>query len=152
MNIAQIQLQDQNGKHCKLSDFGKLVLLYVYPKDNTPGCTIENRDYSKRREEFLALGIEPIGVSADSIESHENFCSMHGLKNTLLSDPDMKLISALGAYGKKNLYGRIFNDIMRSTFLINTEMGDIIYSWERVRVLGHVERVLRDLSSKKIEF
>lgn len=147
MSLPQTKLSDQNGNLRMLADFGKQVLLYVYPKDGTPGCTIENRDFSNHRDDFLSLGIEPVGLSADTIESHSKFCDAHGLRNTLLSDPHMELIKALGAYGEKNMYGKLFSGITRSTFLIDTEKNEVIRSWSKVRAVGHVAKILTELRS-----
>jgi thioredoxin-dependent peroxiredoxin len=146
-SISDIQLNDQTNTPRSLKDFGPKVLLFVYPKDNTPGCTIENRDFSHLREEFLRLGVEPVGISADSAESHTSFCSSQGLNTTLLSDPDKTLIAQLDAYGEKKMYGKIIGKgIIRSTFLIDTSAGAILQEWRNVRAVGHAAKILKELS------
>ena len=146
MNIAQIELMDQTGTPQTLASLGKKVLLFAYPKDNTPGCTIENRDFSHLKDQFIAKGVTPVGISADSTESHTNFCNMHGLTTTLLSDPEMQLINAIGAYGEKKMYGKVIGKgIIRSSYLINTETGEIEKSWMNARAVGHAARVLKEI-------
>ena len=125
-----------------LSDFrGKKIILYFYPKDNTPGCTVEACDF---RDNFNALsndGIVILGVSPDNANSHKKFLKTQELNFTLLSDPDKKVAEKYGAFGEKKMYGKVTKGIIRSTFLIN-EKGKIEKAWHNVRAKGHVEKVL----------
>ncbi len=144
-------LPDQNGNEVCLKDFrGKWVILYFYPKDNTKGCTMEALDFTRMLDEFRKLGAVVIGVSPDSIESHQKFIKKHGLKVTLLSDPEHKVLEAYGVWQLKKMYGREYYGVVRSTFLIDPD-GKIAYIWRKVRVKGHAEKVkkvLEELKSK----
>ncbi len=128
-----------------LLSFSDRTLLYFYPKDNTPGCTIENKDFSAFKKEFSDLWITIIGVSKDSISSHEKFISSQELQIDLISDPELILHKELGAYGEKNNYGKIVQGVIRSTFLLN-QTWDILKEWKNIRAKGHAERVLKELS------
>ncbi|MCP4523653.1 MAG: peroxiredoxin [Candidatus Gracilibacteria bacterium] len=128
-----------------LLSFSDRTLLYFYPKDNTPGCTVENKDFSALKKEFSGLGITIIGVSKDSISSHEKFITSQELQIDLISDPELILHKELGAYGEKNNYGKIVQGVIRSTFLFN-QKGDILKEWKNIRAKGHAERVLKELS------
>lgn len=138
---------DENGqeKEIKLSDFaGKKVVLYFYPKDNTSGCTQEACDF---RDNFNRLTPKAvvIGVSPDSIKSHIKFKEKQNLNFTLISDTDHKLAEQFGAWGEKSMYGRKYFGIIRSTFILN-ERGEIEKEWRKVKVKGHVEEVLGELT------
>ena len=138
---------DENGqeKEIKLSDFaGKKVVLYFYPKDNTSGCTQEACDF---RDNFnrLTLKAVVIGVSPDSIKSHIKFKEKQNLNFTLISDTEHKLAEQFGAWGEKSMYGRKYFGIIRSTFILN-ERGEIEKEWRKVKVKGHVEEVLGELT------
>lgn len=128
-----------------LLSFSDKTILYFYPKDNTPGCTIENKDFSSLKKEFNALGISLIGVSKDSIESHKKFIEKQMLTIDLISDPELTLHKALGAYGEKNNYGKIVQGVIRSTFLFNKQ-GKIIQEWKNIKATGHAERILKAVS------
>jgi len=142
-------LQNQNGKNVCLKDFlGKWVVVYFYPKDNTTGCTIEAIDFSGKIKEFEKLNAKILGISADSKESHCNFIEKQNLKIELLSDTEKKVIKQFGAWGKKKLYGKEYEGIIRSTFLINPD-GKIAKEWKSVRVEGHVEEVLEKIKELK---
>lgn len=95
---------------------GQWLLLYFYPKDNTPGCTLEAKDFSHYLQEFTNLGVKIVGVSRDSVKSHCNFIAEHGLKIQLLSDPDLEVIKAYKAWGIKKNYGKEYQGLIRSTF------------------------------------
>lgn len=125
-----------------LLSFSDKTLLYFYPKDNTPGCTTENKDFSSMREDFNKLGITLIWVSKDSIESHKKFIEKQELTIDLISDPELTLHKALWAYGEKNNYGKIVQGVIRSTFLFNKE-GDIIQEWKNIKATGHAARILK---------
>ncbi len=141
--------EEGNEKEFCLKDFrGKKVVLYFYPKDDTPGCTKEACGFQENLNPIKALGVEVIGVSPDSISSHKKFKEKYGLKFILLSDPDKKVAEAYGAYGEKKMYGKITKGIIRSTFIIN-ENGEIEKAWRNVKVDGHVQAVIDYLKSSK---
>jgi peroxiredoxin Q/BCP len=132
-------------EHC-LDDYrGKWVVLYFYPKDSTPGCTVEAIDFTARKGEFTDMGAEIIGVSADSEKSHQKFTDKHDLSITLLSDPDHSIMGPYGAWKEKSMYGRTFLGIHRSTVLIDPE-GRIAHHWPKVKARGHADQVKERLS------
>jgi peroxiredoxin Q/BCP len=120
---------------------GKPYVLYFYPKDDTSGCTKEATGFSENLRKFNALGVSVIGVSKDSVQSHEKFRSKYGLKIRLGSDPDKKLAEDYGVWIKKKLYGRAYMGMDRATFLVD-QNGRINRVWRSVKVPGHVEAVL----------
>jgi peroxiredoxin Q/BCP len=120
---------------------GHPFVLYFYPKDDTAGCTKEAIGFSESRKKFEALGVSIIGVSKDSVASHDKFKAKHKLKVTLASDPETKLAQAFGVWGEKTLYGRKYMGVERATFLIDAK-GVIREIWRKVKVPGHVEAVL----------
>jgi len=128
------------GQTCLKDLKGKWVVLYFYPKDNTPGCTMEAIYFSKALEEFKALGTEILGVSADSVESHCKFAEKHELAITLLSDQDKKVLEAYGAWKEKKIFGKTGLGIVRSTFIIDPQ-GKIAHIWPKVKVKGHGDDV-----------
>ena len=123
---------------------GKWVVLYFYPKDNTPGCTMEAIYFSKAMEEFKALGTEILGVSADSVESHCGFAEKHDLAITLLSDTERKVLESYGVWKQKSMYGKSFLGISRTTFIIGPD-GKIAHIWLKVKVPGHGDAVKKKL-------
>ena len=138
-----------NEKEFCLKDFkGKKIVLYFYPKDDTPGCTKEACGFQENLNPIKAMGVEVIGVSPDGIGSHKKFKEKYGLNFILLSDPDKKVAEAYGAYGEKKMYGKVTKGIIRSTFVIN-ENGEIEKAWKNVKVDGHVQAVLDYLKSQK---
>lgn len=120
---------------------GQPYVLYFYPKDDTPGCTTEGRDFAARYDAFRRLGVEVLGVSRDSLASHEKFKAKHGLPFDLISDPDEKLCTLFDVIREKSLYGRKFMGVERSTFLVDAA-GVLAKEWRKVKVNGHVENVL----------
>lgn len=135
----------QSGKLVHLSDFsGQWLVLYFYPKDNTPGCTTEAKDFTTHREQFEQLGAKIVGVSPDSELSHQKFSQKHNLSLELVSDPDHKIAEAYGVWGLKKFMGKEYMGIIRSTFLISPD-GKIHQIWSKVRVKNHVEKVLATL-------
>ncbi len=142
-------LPDKDKRQVRLTDFaGKWVVLYFYPKDNTPGCTNEAIEFTAMKDEFGKLGAEIIGVSADPPESHAKFIGDHSLKILLLSDTDREVLTAYGAWGKKKIYGKEIIGTIRSTFLIDPDRK-IRSVWMDVKVAGHVKAVaerLRELT------
>ena len=142
-------LLDQDEKTRKLSEFrGKWVVLYFYPRDDTPGCTVQACEFTAGIRGFARLDAEVIGCSADSPESHRKFAKKHGLKITLLSDPDHEVMEAYGAWGDKVLYGRKFRGVIRSTVVIDPK-GDVAHHWKKVKAKGHAESVRGKLEELK---
>lgn len=135
-------LKDSEGRLHSLSTYkGKWLVLYFYPKDDTPGCTIEACSLRDARDDIAALGAAIVGVSQDDAESHEKFKASHTLNFSLLSDPDKKAIEAYGAWGKK-MFGQ--EGILRRTFIINPE-GQVVKAYGRVTPLGHGEQIIAEL-------
>ena len=134
-------------RQISLADYaGKKLVIYFYPKDDTPGCTAEAIEFTAQAGAFAATNTEIIGVSADSVEKHEKFKTKHNLGVTLLSDPDQKMLQAYGVWVEKNMYGKKYMGIERATFLVG-EDGKILYIWRKVRVKGHVEAVLETVGA-----
>jgi peroxiredoxin Q/BCP len=131
-----------DGRAARLSD--RWLVLYFYPKDNTPGCTLEGIDFNAHLDAFRAAGAEVVGVSRDSQKSHVNFCTKHGFRFDLVSDPDDLLGNAFGVIGEKSLYGRKFIGVVRSTFILDPT-GKLVAQWRGVKVAGHAEAVLAEL-------
>jgi peroxiredoxin Q/BCP len=142
-------LPDVEGKEVCLEGFrGKWVVLYFYPRDNTPGCTLEAIQFSKALGEFASLGAQVIGVSTDSPESHVKFAEKHDLTVLLLSDPDHRVIGAYDAWKPKSFLGKEFLGTERDTFLIDPD-GKIVEVWRKVSVKGHAEAVKVALLARK---
>ncbi len=140
-------LPDQNEKKTDLKDFaGKWVVLYFYPKDNTPGCTAEAVEFTARSKEFEKLGAAIIGVSADSPQSHRAFMEKQKLNLRLLSDADKKTLHAYGVWQKKKMAGREYMGIVRTTCLIAPD-GKLVKLWPKVKVKGHIDEVLAALKN-----
>ncbi len=130
------------GQMVSLKDFrGKNVIIYFYPKDSTPGCTLEGQDFRDNLAKFKRQKTVVFGVSCDSLSSHERFREKQGLKFDLLSDPDEKLCNLFDVIREQNMYGRKFIGIERSTFLFD-QLGVLRQEWRKVRVKGHVAEVL----------
>lgn len=125
---------------------GHWVVLYFYPKDSTPGCTNEGRDFNGLLPEFQRLGATVLGVSRDSVKSHQNFRAKQGFDFELVSDKDESLCNAFGVIREKNMYGRKVMGIVRSTYLIDPE-GVIAQTWQPVKVPGHAQAVLDALKA-----
>lgn len=139
-------LPDQDGEEvCLESLRGRWVVLYFYPKDNTKGCTLEAMDFTLNKDRIEGMGATVLGVSPDSVESHQGFCDRHGLTITLLSDPGHGVLEAYGVWQLKMRYGREFQGVVRSTFLLDPE-GRIAHAWKRVKVADHVEAVIEKLA------
>jgi peroxiredoxin Q/BCP len=140
-------LQADNGKDVSLSDYrGKKVVLYFYPKDDTPGCTTEAQAFRDSIDEFKSEDIVILGVSKDSIQSHQKFKKKYELPFSLLSDPEGKVLKLYDVWKEKNLYGRTFMGTERSTFLID-EKGIVKKIYRKVKVNGHAQTCLLDLTS-----
>ena len=139
-------LIDKDHKKVCLEDFrGKFVILYFYPKDNTPGCTTEAIGFTSILPDFQKLDAVVIGVSPDSPESHAKFAEKKNLKVILLSDEDKKVLKQYGAWGKNKFRGKEYIGVIRSTYLIDSE-GKIAHIWHKVSVKGHAEDVKNTLS------
>ena len=137
--------EDGNERVFTLGDYaGKKVVLYFYPRDNTPGCTTEACDFRDNMERVKAAGAVVLGVSPDSVKSHKGFKEKHGLPFPLLSDTDRAVATEYGAYGEKKMYGKVTMGIIRSTVLIDEE-GVIRKIWRGVKVKGHVDKVLETI-------
>ena len=135
-------LPASGGRNVRLSDFkGRGVVLYFYPKDNTPGCTTEGQDFRDLHPLFQALGWEVFGISRDSVKSHEGFKAKHAFPFDLISDPDEQACEAFGVMKLKNMYGKQVRGIERSTFVIAPD-GTIAKAWRGVKVPGHAQEVL----------
>lgn len=140
--IFDLPLALGSGRAANLSDYsGRWLVLYFYPKDNTPGCTTEGIDFNAVYPKIRKAGGDLLGVSRDSVRSHANFCAKHGFVFELVSDADEALCRAFGVIKPKKLYGRDYIGIERSTFLINPK-GRVAESWRGVKVAGHAEEVL----------
>jgi peroxiredoxin Q/BCP len=148
MKFAPVfSLPDQNGNIHTLADYkGKWVVVYFYPKDDTPGCTTEACGFRDLGEEFTKRGIIILGISKDSVVSHTAFAQKFSLTFPLLSDPDHKIIEAYGAWGKKKNYGKEYMGILRTTFLINPN-GEIVRTYEKVTPAGHPQEILADIDT-----
>ncbi|MGE4571800.1 MAG: thioredoxin-dependent thiol peroxidase [Candidatus Izemoplasmatales bacterium] len=145
MNYLNIALQASDEKKYKLSDFkGQKLIVYFYPKDNTSGCTLEAKDFTDLKHEFEELGYKIIGVSKDSIKSHKNFISKQALNLLLLSDPDTQLIQAFDVWKEKQMYGKSYMGVERSTFILDEE-GQIVKEYRNIKAKDHAQNVLDDL-------
>ena len=140
--LPNFELQTSNNNLLKTIDLkGKLKLIFIYPKNDTSGCTKENILFSENINEFDKLKINLFGLSKDSVESHIKFIKKYNLEIELISDPDIKLIKDLGSWVKKSMYGKEYMGVERSTFLID-QNNKIVEIWRKVKVNGHVEKVL----------
>jgi len=140
--VANFSLPATGEKELSLKDFqGTHLVLYFYPKDSTPGCTLEGQNFRDAYQQFRDAGADILGVSRDSLKAHENFKAKQGFPFDLLSDQDEKLCRQFDVIHEKNMYGRKFMGIVRSTFLIDSS-GKLRQDWRKVRVKGHVDEVL----------
>ena len=144
----EFTLPDKDGKPVSLTDFtGKKVVLYFYPKDNTPGCTRQACAFAEAYEEFKKINAVVIGVSKDSVASHQKFAEKHGLPFILLSDPELTAIQAYGVWQEKKLYGKVSMGVVRSTFVIN-ENGMIEKAMPKVKPDTNAAEILEYLTAK----
>jgi len=140
------ELDGSDGKRHTLAEFkGKYLVLYFYPKDNTPGCTIEANEFNKKLDEIRRLGAEVVGVSKDSIESHGRFKEKYDLNFLLLADPDSRIIKAYGAYGNRGIFGE---GTLRNTYIIGKD-GRIKRIFEKVSPKGHADEVIEFLKAQE---
>jgi peroxiredoxin Q/BCP len=141
----RFELESEDGKPVTIDDFsGRWLILYFYPKDNTPGCTREAQEFSQAVARLHKLGATVVGVSKDSVKSHCGFREKFEIAFSLLSDPDLAVHKAYGAWGPKTMYGKKVEGTIRSTFLIAPD-GVVAHVWRSVKVDGHVEKVLDTL-------
>jgi peroxiredoxin Q/BCP len=149
MLAKDFELPDQNGKVHKLSDYiDKWIVLYFYPKDNTPGCTKEACNFRDSIDKFKKLGVVILGVSKDSVTSHKKFADKYHLNFTILSNEDKSVIKKYKSWGIKKFMGREFEGTIRNTYLINPK-GEIVKFYEKVNPLTHSEQILKDLNLYK---
>jgi len=147
--IADFKLSTTGDKIISLADLkGSKAVIYFYPKDSTPGCTTEGLDFQANLAKFKRANTLVLGVSRDSISSHEKFRSNQGFKFDLISDPDEKLCKMFDVIQEKNMYGKKVMGIVRSTFLID-EKGVLRQEWRKVKVAGHAEEVLEAAKALK---
>jgi peroxiredoxin Q/BCP len=145
--VPDLELVFAKRGTARLSDYsGFWLVLYFYPKDDTPGCTTEGLEFNALLAKFRKLGADVIGVSRESVKSHDRFCSKHGFDFDLISDEDEALCQAFGVIKEKSLYGRKYIGIERSTFLIDPQ-GRVHHEWRGVRVAGHALDVLQTLKA-----
>jgi len=138
----EFEMPASGGKNVSLAEYrGKNLAIYFYPRDATPGCTKQAEGFSALVDEFAACGTEILGVSADSVASHEKFIAKKGLTISLASDEGTQVLEAYGVWGEKSMYGRKFMGIERTTFLIAGD-GKIARIWRKVKVPGHMDEVL----------
>ncbi|MDA3892552.1 MAG: thioredoxin-dependent thiol peroxidase [Salinivirgaceae bacterium] len=140
-----INAKNQDGEAITLEQFkGKKVILYFYPKDSTPGCTAESCNLRDNYEDLLGKGFDVIGVSPDSEASHLKFIEKQNLPFNLIADTEKEVLKAYGAWGPKNMYGRIFDGVLRTTYIIN-ENGVIEKVFAKVKIKEHVEQILKEM-------
>tara|TARA_Y100001970_G_scaffold292417_1_gene433648 strand:- start:2300 stop:2770 length:471 start_codon:yes stop_codon:yes gene_type:complete len=145
MKIKNFELESTSAGKKKLSDFlEKNLILYFYPKDMTPGCTTESVEFNENITKIRRAGWDVVGVSRDSLKSHEKFIEKHGFKFHLISDPDEKICKIFDVIKEKSLYGRKYMGIDRSTFLIDRK-SKLLGFWNNVKVKGHVDEVIEKI-------
>ena len=144
-------LADQDNQATCLKEYkGSWVVLYFYPKDNTPGCTLEAKGFSYKEDDFKTLNAKVIGISPDSCESHKKFQNKHDLTVTLLSDAEHKVLQQYDVWKPKKLYGKEFLGVIRTTFILDPE-GKIRHVWNKVKVPGHIDEVITKLKNIQTE-
>lgn len=145
MKAIDFSLYDQNGKIHKLSDyFGKWIVLYFYPKDDTPGCTKEACGFRDNLKILKDIGVIILGISSDSVSSHKKFSEKYNLNFPILSDEKKEVIKKYSAWGKKKFMGREFEGILRITYLINPQ-GEIVKKYEKVKPEQHAGEIIEDI-------
>ena len=139
------ELPNQNGNIVKLSDFsGKWLVAYFYPRDDTPGCTVEAKEFTELKKMFEANGATILGVSPDNEAKHCKFIDKHGLKIDLLADSEKSMLSDYGVWQEKSMYGKTYMGVVRTTYLIDPD-GNIAGTWTKVKAKGHADAVLNRL-------
>ena len=148
-NAPDFTAQTNGGKTISLSDYkGQWLVLYFYPKDNTSGCTKEACSFRDGMEDITAESAIVLGVSPDSVKSHENFISKHELNFDLISDQDTSICQSYNAYGEKSMYGRKYMGVIRSTYIINPD-GKIAYINSKVKAEGHAQEIIKELKKPR---
>ncbi|MEM3065192.1 MAG: thioredoxin-dependent thiol peroxidase [Candidatus Nitrosotenuis sp.] len=146
-SVPKFELQDADGNLVKSSDFkGKKFVVYFYPRDFTPGCTIEADEFTKEYKKFKKIGVEIIGISTDDVESHKKFVDKMGIPYVLLSDHDSEVCKKFGVWGKKQFMGKEYMGVIRSTFLVD-EKGKVFKVFPNVKPKGHADEVLQALTN-----
>lgn len=136
---------NQDGKALSLSDFkGKRLILYFYPKDNTPGCTAESCNLNENYDELTKRGFEVVGVSPDGVDKHLKFIAKYNLAFNLIADTEKEILQAYGVWGEKKLYGKIYDGVLRSTFIISAD-GIIEKIFSKVKTKDHTNQILTEL-------
>ena len=136
---------NQNNESISLADFkGKKLILYFYPKDDTPGCTAESCNLSDNYDAWIEKGYEVVGVSPDSVASHKKFAEKYGLKFNLIADTEKEILQAYGAWGEKNMYGKKYMGVLRTTYVINEE-GVIEEVFGKVQTKDHTNQIIKSL-------
>lgn len=145
--VPNFTLPSDQDKNISISDFlGKNIVIYFYPKDDTPGCTIEAKDFSCAIEQFENLNTVVIGISRDQVKKHEKFKAKYELKHTLLADVEGQVCNKFGCWVEKSMYGKKYMGVARRTFLVDTK-GIIIKIWPDVKIAGHIEDVIKSIKS-----
>lgn len=145
MKASEFKLLDQNGEAHSLAQYkGQFVLLFFYPKDDTPGCTIEACSFRDNLSELKKLGVQILGVSGDDVDSHGKFVKKFDLNFPLLADTDNVVGKAYGVYGEKSMFGNLFMGYKRQSFLINKE-GEIVKHYQDVKPAEHVAEIIADV-------
>lgn len=144
-NAPQFSGLNQDEKEIKLSDFkGKKIILYFYPKDNTPGCTAESCNLNENYDNLTKKGFEVIGVSPDKISSHQKFIAKYNLAFNLIADTEKEILESYGAWGEKKLYGKTYMGVLRTTFVISEE-GIIEKVFHKVQTKDHTHQILSEM-------
>ncbi|HLK35302.1 MAG TPA: peroxiredoxin [Polyangiaceae bacterium] len=149
-SAPKFDLESEDGKVSLGAYKGKWLVLYFYPRDNTPGCTREAQAFTAAMAKLKKLGAEVAGVSKDSVASHCGFRDKIGIRFPLLSDPDLAVHKAYGAWGKKTMYGKTVEGVIRSTFLVSPQ-GKLVRAWSAVKVDGHADKVIEALKEAQDE-
>ena len=137
---------NQKGKEISLNDYsGKKLILYFYPKDNTPGCTAESCNLNENYNAWLAKGYDVVGVSPDSVQSHVKFADKFGFQFNLIADTEKEILQAYGAWGEKSMYGKKYMGVLRTTFIID-EKGVIVEIFEKVVTKDHTNQIIQALN------
>jgi peroxiredoxin Q/BCP len=140
--VPEFALESESGTVSSNDLKGRRYVLYFYPKDDTPGCTVEACEFRDNLPKFEKIAVPVFGVSADDVKSHGKFAKKHGLNFTLLADPDRKLIEPAGLWVEKSMYGKKYMGVQRSTFIVD-ENGKVAQVWEKVKPEGHADEVLQ---------